>query len=234
MKIELEPVQVTLAFLYTVLVLTLLNGITMALYFYLVDYDFYVVSDYFDFGVEGNIPTFYSAFAILVCSGLLAVITKARWHVPGGKGGYWLGLAIMFLVLALDEAAEIHEWASNIMDTYMTGEGYLYYLWVLPYSVIVLVIGLIYLRFVFSLPRQTRNLFIIAGVTFIAGAIGFEMISANAVEELGEDSVVYTVLYTIEELLEMLGIVIFLHALLRYITEELGGLELTLSLPGGD
>jgi hypothetical protein len=39
----------------------------------------------------------------------------------------------------------------------------------------------------------------------------------------------YTVLYSIEEMLEMLGIVLFLYALLSNLAEEKGGLVLRLS-----
>lgn len=38
----------------------------------------------------------------------------------------------------------------------------------------------------------------------------------------------YTLLYSIEETLEMLGIVLFLYALLSHIEEETGGLVLRL------
>jgi len=70
------------------------------------------------------------------------------------------------------------------------------------------------------LPRQTMILFICAGVIFITGAVGIEIISAQEADLHGTESVLYSVLYTIEELCEMLGIVIFCYALLRYIEDE--------------
>lgn len=228
MEIKLDPKQIATAFVYTVLALVFLNGFTLALYFYFSEYDLYVLSDYFDFGVEGNIPTFYSAFAIMMCSGLLALITRAKWRQPDGKRGYWLGLTLIFFYLAFDEAAAIHEWLSNFMDTFMTGEGFLYYLWVLPYGAIVLVVGLIYLDFVWSLPKPTRFRFIASGVIFLSGAVGFEMISARSAEEYGTDTVMYSLLYSIEETLEMFGIVLFLYALLSYLANEIGGVVVEL------
>jgi len=61
---------------------------------------------------------------------------------------------------------------------------------------------------------------------FLAGALGFEMLSAIAADRSGYDSVGYTLLYSIEETLEMLGIVLFLYALLSHLAEETGGLVL--------
>ena len=55
------------------------------------------------------------------------------------------------------------------------------------------------------------------------------MLSAIAAERSGYDSVSYTVLYSIEEMLEMFGIVLFLYALLSHLAEETGGLILRLS-----
>ena len=63
-------------------------------------------------------------------------------------------------------------------------------------------------------------LFICAGVIFITGAVGIEIISAQEADLHGTESVLYSVLYTIEELCEMLGIVIFCYALLRYIEDK--------------
>ena len=74
-------------------------------------------------------------------------------------------------------------------------------------------------RFFFALPRETMILFVVAGVVFITGAIGIEIISANEADVNATDTVYYSALYTIEELCEMLGIVIFCYGLLRYIVD---------------
>jgi hypothetical protein len=232
MEIELDPRRVAKTFVYIVLVLLLLNSVLLALYFAFPDSNIYVLSDYFDFGVEANIPTFYSAVALLVCAGVLAVIARRQQAIGGGHPSYWLGLAIIFVYLALDEATEIHEWASNIMDRFIVGEGLLYYLWVLPYAAIALVIGLVYLRFLWSLPVVTRWQFIAAGTIYLLGVLGFEMLGARVADEYGTtDTVTYSVLYTIEETLEMLGIVFFLYALLRYLAATTGVVTIRLISP---
>ena len=228
MELELSPRQITKVFLYTVIALFILNVVSLALYFYFSEIDMYILTDYFDFGVEGNIPTFYSACAILVCSAVLGLITVVKWQRPQEKRGYWLGLSLIFFFLALDEATAIHEWFSNIMDNYMAEEGMFYFLWVVPYAGIVAIFGLVYLRFVLSLPRTTRIQFIVSGLIFVTGAMGVEMISGSVADERGTDTMLYSLFYTIEESLEMLGIVLFLHASTSYLADETGGVTFQL------
>jgi len=218
-----------MVFLSVVFVLLSLHCTLLTLYFLFPEHNIRVVSDYFDFGIEGNVPTFYSAVALLCCAGVLALIARRRWHTAGGHRGYWLGLAMIFVYLALDEATAIHEWASDIMDNFMTGEGLLYYLWVVPYGAVLCGIALAYLPFVRALRAATRRRVIGAGAIYVTGALGFEMIGASAADRYGStDTVTYTVLYTIEETLEMVGIVLFLHALLRELAAQTNVITLKL------
>ncbi len=91
---------------------------------------------------------------------------------------------------------------------------------VIPYGIATLVFILVYLRFVLYLPRSTGVLFVIAGSIFLTGALGIELISANEADINSTESVMYCVLYTIEELFEMLGIAVFIYALLGHMCDE--------------
>ena len=74
-----------------------------------------------------------------------------------------------------------------------------------------------YFRFVLALPRSTMILFLGSGLLFLAGAIGIEVVSAREADINGTETVYYSVLYTAEELCEMVAMVIFSYGLLRYI-----------------
>jgi hypothetical protein len=67
------------------------------------------------------------------------------------------------------------------------------------------------------LPAQTRRAFVLAGAIYIGGALGMEMIDGLYASLYGEKNLTYAFLTTIEETLEMLGIVVFLHTLLTYL-----------------
>jgi hypothetical protein len=71
------------------------------------------------------------------------------------------------------------------------------------------------------LPARTRRLFLAAGAIFVAGAIGVEAVSGMQASLHGEQNLTYHLVITVEELLEMTGIVIFIYALLDYIGGQL-------------
>ena len=192
------------------------------------DDELFGLVDLFDLAIEGNIPILYSAVAMLFCSALLALITHTNWHKPDGKRFYWLGLTMLFLFLALDEGAVIHEAVGDYFEQYLSATGFFYFMWVVPYGIATVVLGLVFLKFVLGLPKNTRLRFIVAGVIFLTGVLGIEMLGAREAALHGTETVAYCVLYTIEEMLEMLGIIVFIYALLSHIVQETGPLSIVL------
>lgn len=71
-------------------------------------------------------------------------------------------------------------------------------------------------------------LFILSGVIFVSGAIGFELLGGWQDDMHGRNNLLFCVLYTCEELFEMFGVVIFIYTLLSYITSEFGSLAITI------
>ena len=65
-----------------------------------------------------------------------------------------------------------------------------------------------------TLDRALRRALVLGGVVFVAGAVGFEVLSGNRAASVGEDGL-HWVLATVEEDLEILGVVIVLQALLQ-------------------
>ena len=226
MEITMQPKRVALAFFWVVMALTLIHSIVLFFYFYLPDEEVFGLVDIFDFDIEGNVPTLYSTVAMLFCAALLAIIARSNWKKRDHWRMYWLGLVVMFLFLAVDEGVGLHEYLSNIFEEFMEAEGLLYFLWVVPYGIATVIVGLIYLRFVLHLPKPTKRLFVAAGLIFLMGAIGIEMLSAQEVDRHSTYTITYCLLYTVEELFEMLGIVLFIYALLSYIVQESGRLSI--------
>ena len=233
MEIRVHPKQVAIAFLWVAAVLTVINSVLLFFYFYLDDDELFGLVDLFDFAIEGNIPTLYSAVAILFCSALLALITHANWHQPDGRRFYWLGLTILFLFLAIDEGAAIHEAVGSYFERYLFAEGFLYFMWVVPYGIATVVLGLVFLKFVWELPKNTRARFIVAGVIFLTGVLGIEMLGAREADLHGTETVAYCIFYSLKEMLEMLGIILFIYALLSHLAQETGRLSIVLELAHG-
>ncbi len=230
MEVKLNPKRVAMAFLWVAATLAVINSVLLFFYFYLDDDELFGLIDFFDFDIEGNIPTLYSAVAVLFCSALLALVTHVNWHRPDGKRFYWLGLTILFFLLAIDEGTAIHEEVSTLLEDYMEATGPLYFLWVVPYGIATLVLGLAYLKFVWELPKETRARFIMAGLIFLSGALGIEMLGAREADLHGYETVTYCALYTLEEMLEMLGIILFMYALLSHLAGETGRFSVVVEL----
>jgi len=228
MEIRLEPKKLATTLLWIIAILTVIHSVVLFLYFYWEDDYVYGLVDLFDFDIEGNFPTFYSAVAMLLATGLLALITRANWDRQGTYRFHWLLLTGLLLFLTFDEATAIHELIGGFFEDYLDASGFLYFMWVVPYGIAVTVLGIFFLKFVLALPAQTRNRFIAAGVIFLSGAMGLEVFGAREADLNGTETITYCVLYTFEEILEMLGIVLFVYALACHLTDEVGRVSLVL------
>ena len=89
----------------------------------------------------------------------------------------------------------------------------------------VAIVGIGFLPFLLRLPSRTRNLFALSGIVYVGGAIGVEMLSASQADLNGEDNLAYALIVTLEELCEMVGVVLFLHALLDHLHTLLAGVR---------
>ncbi|MEM8954801.1 MAG: peptidase M48 Ste24p [Verrucomicrobiota bacterium] len=218
MRASLSVGRVTRVMLWIVLALCAAHVI-QALYFLAGDIEYIKM---IDLDIEGNLPSIYSAFAIAFCSMLLFVIAIDQRRKRAEGRVQWMILAFIFLFLALDEAVSIHEELGDVFHAILETKGLLYFAWVIPYTVVALFLGFAFLKFVWRLPRGVRIQFIVAGVLFLTGAVGIEVVSAWEADRHGTTTPLYTILYTIEEFLEMIAIVIFANALLKFIGREIG------------
>lgn len=184
------------------------------------------IGPFFDLDDEANLPTFYSTLTLLLAAAILAglgSLEKDRTRHP-----YWLGLAAIFAVLAADEATQLHELVGGLIETQITTTGFFYYSWIVPYGGLLLGLFLVYGRFLLRLPLKTCLLIVAAGLAYAVGVLGLEAIAARHDELYGQDNRTFTALATLEEMLEMGGILLFIYALLAYAEDEHGGLEFSI------
>lgn len=175
---------------------------------------------------EANLPTWYSSIALLMASFVLCLIALSKRSQADRFTFHWFFLSGLFFLLSVDEVATIHECAIEPMRRLIDAQGVLHYAWVIPGGVFVLIVGAIMLRFLIALPARTRNLFLTAGAVFVGGAIGIEMISAYHAYSHGEKNLLYSLIITFEEAMEMLGVIIFIHASLEYLCESVKSFQI--------
>lgn len=187
----------------------------------------------FDLNGEWNFPAVFSAGLLLLCSLLIWVIATA---MSGGRASYqrhWQVMAGIFLFLAADELMALHDRLQAPLASFFHLSGFWYAGWTIPYGIGLLIFLFAYRKFVFHLPRRYFTLFVVAGAVYVIGAIGFESLGAEYLYSIGglsvtDRGVVWVLLYTVEEVLEMAGLIVFVYALSSYICTETGGLRVAL------
>ncbi|MEG4629982.1 hypothetical protein QUB56_10240 [Microcoleus sp. AR_TQ3_B6] len=186
----------------------------------------------FNLNEEMNIPTFYSCLALLFSAILLGTIAYAKNLDSSPYKQHWKILSFIFLYLSLDEVCQLHERLTEPMRSLVNGTGFLFYTWVVPVGFIVVIFLLSYTKFLFHLPVSTRKLFVAACAIYIAGSIGAEVVGGYLASTTGSNPLLYAIAATLEESLEMLGIVVFIHALISYIKTYVGGVSWNIYIPG--
>jgi len=174
----------------------------------------------FNLDAEANVPAFFSALLLLGCAAVIALI--ARWRSQAGLPYVrpLRGLALLVAFLGVDEATAIHELLSGPLRSGLGLDGILYYSWVVAYGLGAVLLLAVYAPLLPRLERTTRRLVGLAVALYATGALLMEMVGAGYRDSgIGGDDAVYATLTTVEESLEMAGVLVLLYALLRSLRE---------------
>lgn len=175
----------------------------------------------FDLDEERNVPSIYSALAILVAAALLVCTAIMCRKHRRPDVWYWYFLSCVFLLLAYDEAFSLHERIAPFVRITFHKNRPDHLNWVVGGIVFLTIVAAISIRFVFRLPPRTRLLMIVSGVIFVTGAIGFEVLGGlrkqSVPSTLADPDGGYFMLVAAEETCEMLGMALFNYALLDHL-----------------
>ena len=220
-RYEVRLSSVTLPFSLLLVALVLLAchaGLT--LYHYRVEPLPWLLRQLFDVDQENNLPTWYSAFLLLTASALLWLCARQRKADGDSWSGHWLALAGGFLLMSLDEVAGVHETINSVIV--MT--------WAIPGAFLALVLGLAFVPFLLQLPRRTALRFALAGAIYVGGAVGVEIFGNSLSVQNLRDTLQYDLATLVEEALEMLGVILFIHTLLLYMRGPAAAVDASLEL----
>jgi hypothetical protein len=153
---------------------------------------------------------------LLLASSVLMFLCGRAGSKNPALARFWKIIGGLFLIFSIDEAASIHEVISTPLRTiFGIEEGFLYFAWVIPAAILILSITLWAFRFWVQLPRPTRMMLVVAVGLYLAGSVGVELLEADYFTSVGFDFG-YTLLITVEETFEKLGLIVLVYALLKH------------------
>jgi hypothetical protein len=196
-----------------------LAGALSRLLYYLTPYDWALGwIPLFDPDREANLPTWFEGALFLFISVLAAMIAWSYAQRSMLRRVQWAGLATVFGLLSVDELISVHEqWIEPLRGLLQVGD-WLYFSWVIPAAVcVVLVVGGFFTLWL-SLARDERMLWVLALVLFCFGALGMEMMGGFYAARYGMNTLTYALLTSVEELLEQAGLLVYGEALLRTVS----------------
>jgi hypothetical protein len=175
--------------------------------------------NFFNFGLEGNLPTFFSGFLfiLLAISAWFCAVTDKYRGLPKKDWLPWMLVSALLLFLSLDELGEIHEQLTDPMQQLFQASGFLFFAWIIPYVLALFLLSIYFIPFLLRLSRKTKLLVLIGAGVFIFGAIGFEMLGAKLYESGAMAGISYIIVSSLEEMFEITGILIVLRGLFNEI-----------------
>jgi drug/metabolite transporter superfamily protein YnfA len=183
---------------------------------------------FFHFNDEENLPTFFSSILLFFAAALFFIIGKLQ-SKASRNNGKWLLLGAVMLFLCLDESLQIHERVNTVTRSFIKNDvsGFLFWAWILPYTILFVLVSLYFLKFYLQLPKKTKVLFFIAAALYFFGAVVIESIEGHFGKIYPSYHPIFVFTITIQELLEMVGVIVLIHALLDYIAAQFKEISLT-------
>ena len=98
----------------------------------------------------------------------------------------------------------------------------------IPYTALMFYLGWRFNKFLRSLKKQTRQKFLQSATIFLTGAVGMEVVGSYLVRSgnIRLHSIWYGSITGLEELLEILGLIVFLITLANHLIRQNGAIHL--------
>ncbi|ARS34820.1 hypothetical protein [Pontibacter actiniarum] len=183
----------------------------------------------FELDAERNVPTYFSSFILLLSSLLLFAVSLLKQREQDKFTWQWRLLSVVFLYLSVDESAGLHEMFIYPLRDNFHLTGILYFSWVIVGAGVVIALGAYYLPFLLSLHSKLRFRVMLAAVVYVGGALGVELYGGYYADAFGLDNLGYALITTVEETMEITGVLLLLHALYKHLKQQLASVTLVLS-----
>ena len=172
---------------------------------------------------EGNVPAMFSTGLFLINAVIFLIVWKAA-GLAGDSQKIWLFLSSVFVFLALDESISIHERLIDPLRDALDATGIFYYTWIIPYGIGVVLLSIFMIPVFWRMQKRIRFWFGLSAATYLFATIGLEMISGKYLVMMNEQKdIVWIFMITLEESLEMVGLIILVYAQLLLLKNKYNG-----------
>lgn len=172
----------------------------------------------FDVNAEANVPTWFTVALMVFAGAVAAGAGLVIYPTSRSVGRFFLALAAVLLLLSLDEFVGLHE-RLGTLGAAALGRSALHFTWVVPGALLAGILLVALLLGGRSLPRATRRRLTVALAVYLTGVLVVEAVSGQVLLAYG-DRAAYLLVTGVEELLEMLGLLLVLRAVLGSIQAE--------------
>ncbi len=187
--------------------------------------DPYDLVAFFSLSYERNLPTWFVSSLLYTCGLVLCAIALTQQPQP--YRCHWWVLAGTFFYISLDEFVSLHERMNGWTDL----GGIFYFNWIIPACFMLIVWGSFFLGFLAHLPANVRKQFVLSGSIYVGGALGMELPLGYWTDIAGDNNFTYGVIDLIEESMELIGVSLFLYALVSCLGIQTGVLRIRLMEP---
>ena len=187
--------------------------------------------DFFDainLDEEFNLPAIYSGLLLFFCSLLLRQISVVCKKV---ERKIWILLSRVFLFLSFVEVFQVHElFVISGLRQYVHPS--LASIWVIPYGILFVLFSCRFVPFFLGLRSPISVFSFVSGGIYVTGAIIVEALNSWLVRtgQISRSGFYYEAISGFEELFEMLGVIIFLYAIMLELQSRIGRLEYVFSI----
>lgn len=185
----------------------------------------------FNLAAEQSLGAWFTSILHALAAALLFVIATDSRRRGDGLAGRWSFLGFVFLFLSVDEAASLHETLNPYARRIVGSRGVLRYPWLVFGAAFAIGFGVAYLPFLRRIASRTALRFLVAGALFVLGAVGFEMLDGYYASRGLIGTPKHILATTVEETLEMVGVTLFLRALLLETAARSGTVVIDVEAP---
>lgn len=198
--------------------LLLLGHLFRFYYFHFTSHPFaYRLVDKLSLTTELTLPAWFSSTLLLGCGVLCGLIYHRFRQTAQASIWQWALVGSLLVLMSIDESISVHETLGEMLSDRVHATGVFRYAWVLIALPILVVACVVLLPWVLGLPRPLPLCLLVAAAVYFGGAVGTEMLGGLAFDTVGRDSWQYFLTATIEESMEIVGVILAFLALLSYL-----------------